>query len=60
MSNSIDEILKQPNLSKQDLIALLQTDKIDRNKIFKHAAKIKADYVGKKVYYRGLIEMSNL
>jgi len=60
MSKSIDEILNQPHLSKQDLVFLLQTDKVDRNKIFTHAAKIKADNVGKKVYYRGLIEMSNI
>ncbi|MBI9053700.1 MAG: [FeFe] hydrogenase H-cluster radical SAM maturase HydE [Bacteroidales bacterium] len=60
MSNSIDEILKQAKLSKEDVITLLQTDKIDRNKIFTHAAKVKADNVGKKVYYRGLIEMSNI
>ena len=60
MRKQIDEILKQGNLSKEDLTILLQTDKEDRNKIFTHAAKIKADYVGKKVYYRGLIEMSNI
>ena len=59
MTNT-DEILKQGILSKEDLITLLQTDKIERNKIFTHAAKVKAEYVGKKVYYRGLIEMSNI
>ena len=57
---TVDEILKQQILSREDVIALLQTDKEGRNKIFTHAAKIKADYVGKKVYYRGLVEMSNI
>ena len=60
MNNSIDKILSQENFSKQDIVTLLKTNKEDRNKIFTHAAKIKADYVGKKVYYRGLIEMSNI
>ena len=60
MNNTVDDILKQGSLSKVDIVALLQTDKVDRNKIFTKAAKIKAEYVGKKVYYRGLIEMSNI
>jgi len=60
MSNSIDKILSQGKLSKEDIITLLKTNKEDRNKIFTHAAKIKSEFVGKKVYYRGLIEMSNI
>lgn len=60
MNKTINEILKQDYFSKEDLVILLQSNKEDRNKIFTHAAKIKADYVGKKVYYRGLIEMSNI
>ncbi len=60
MIKTTDEILKRTDLSIEDVITLLQTNKEDRNKIFTHAAKVKADYVGKKVYYRGLIEMSNI
>lgn len=60
MSKTIDEILKQGDFLKEDIIALLQADKVDRNKIFTHAAKVKEKQVGKKVYYRGLIEMSNI
>jgi biotin synthase len=60
MSSSVDKILSQGNLSKEDIITLLKTNKEDRNKIFTHAAKIKAEHVGKKVYYRGLVEMSNI
>ena len=43
MNMTVDEILKQQVLSKEDVIALLQTDKEGRNKVFTHAAKIKAD-----------------
>ena len=60
MSKTIDEILKQTDFSKEDIVALLKTNKKNRNKIFTHAAKVKTEYVGKKVYYRGLIEMSNI
>jgi len=60
MNKTIDEILKQENFSKDDLIKLLQADKEERNVIFTQAAKVKADYIGRKVYYRGLIEMSNI
>lgn len=60
MSSTIDEILKQGDFSKENIITLLQADKIDRNKIFTHASKVKEKQVGKKVYYRGLIEMSNI
>lgn len=60
MSNTIDQILKQTNFSKEDIVTLLQANKEGRNKLFKHAADVKANFVGKKVYYRGLIEMSNI
>ena len=60
MSKTIDKIIKQADLSREDIIRLLQTNKEDRNKLFTHAAKVKAEYVGRKVYYRGLIEMSNI
>ncbi len=60
MRNLVDDILKKENLSKEDLVLLLQTNKEDRNKIFTYANKVKAEYVGKKVHYRGLIEMSNI
>lgn len=60
MTTIIDDILKKQNLSKEDLVLLLQSNKEDRNKIFTYANKIKSEYVGKRVYYRGLIEMSNI
>ncbi|MGC9374514.1 MAG: [FeFe] hydrogenase H-cluster radical SAM maturase HydE [Bacteroidales bacterium] len=60
MHKRIDEILNQKHFSKKDLATLLKANNEDRNKIFTHAAKIKAEQVGKKVYFRGLIEMSNI
>ena len=48
MNKTIDEILKQDKFSKDDLIKLLQADKEERNVIFTQAAKVKADYIGRK------------
>jgi biotin synthase len=56
---NIEDLLQQEHFSRQDLIQLLQTDIIDRNKIYAKAAEIKTKYVGNKVYYRGLVEFSN-
>jgi len=39
---------------------LLQSDLDDRNRLFSKAAQIKEKYVRKKVFFRGLIEMSNI
>ena len=60
MNRAVDDVLQQQKFSREDLIFLLQTNKEDRNKLFTEAAKVKAENVGKKVYYRGLIEMSNI
>lgn len=56
---SVPNILEQPSFSKSDLIQLLQSAGDDRLKLFEKAKATKAEYVGKKVYFRGLIEYSN-
>ena len=60
MANHIDEILKKETFSKDELVILLQTNPDDRQKIFEKAAETKEKYVGRRVYYRGLIEFSNI
>lgn len=57
--NRTDEILAKDLFSKEDIVYLLNTNIEDRNKLYQKAASIKEQYVGKKVYYRGLIEFSN-
>lgn len=57
---SIDEILSRETLTREDIILLLQTNIDDRNKLYTKAAEVKEKYVGRKVYFRGLIEMSNI
>ena len=58
--NAVEEILKKESLSKDDLVALLASNVEDRNKIYAKAAAIKEKYLGRKVYFRGLIELSNI
>lgn len=53
-------ILNNDNLSREDIIALLSSQLEDRNKLFARAAEIKTQYVGNIVYFRGLIEFSNI
>jgi len=56
----IAEILEKENLSKADLVQLLRLDEHGRKLLFAKAGEVKEKNVGNKVYYRGLIEFSNI
>jgi len=60
VKNHIDEILLKEDFTKEDLVALLEADEKDRKKIFILSSAIKKSHVGNKVYFRGLIELSNI
>ena len=60
MTTSIAQILGQQEFTKSDLVALLNADEQERQLIFAKALEVKNQYVGNKVFYRGLIEFSNL
>jgi biotin synthase len=60
MTKSIEQILTQEQFSKTDLEQLIAANETERQLIFARAAEVKDIYVGKKVYYRGLIEFSNI
>ncbi len=54
------EILKKEKLTKEDLLYLMGVESPDElDLIFKKAYEIKEKEIGKKVFYRGLIEFSN-
>jgi len=55
----IEDILHKENFSREDLIHLLSADEMEGRKIFEKAQQVKKEFVGKKVYFRGLIEYSN-
>lgn len=57
---NIDNLLKKETFTKDELVFLLNCKGDAKTKLFSHAAEVKARYVGRKVYFRGLIEMSNI
>jgi len=57
---SIQVILSQAEFSKKDIVELLSTRGEDEKLLFAKAKEIKEQEVGKKVYYRGLVEFSNI
>ncbi len=57
---SVKEILHQDDFSRNDIIALLSCQGEDRTLLFKKSTEIKEKYIGKKVWFRGLIEFSNI
>jgi biotin synthase len=57
---TIAEILDQTTFSKADIVRLLTVQDADRQALFAKAEATKIAHVGKKVFYRGLIEFSNV
>lgn len=57
---NIKEILNKSNFNVDDIVALLSAKGEDRTLLFETAAKIKTQEVGDVVYFRGLIEFSNI
>ncbi|HNW76152.1 MAG TPA: [FeFe] hydrogenase H-cluster radical SAM maturase HydE [Bacteroidales bacterium] len=55
----IDELLHKETFTKDDLVALLSLQGDDMQQLFKKALEVKIAHVGRKVYFRGLIEYSN-
>ncbi|NVO18198.1 MAG: [FeFe] hydrogenase H-cluster radical SAM maturase HydE [Bacteroidetes bacterium] len=60
MDHSVEQILNKPVFEREDLIVLLNADKKERELIFRKAAEVKKEFVGNKVYFRGLVELSNI
>jgi biotin synthase len=54
------EILEREEFSRENIIALLESQGEDRTFLFKKSAEIKEKYIGNKVWFRGLIEFSNI
>lgn len=53
-------LISKEQLEKKDLVAMLNAKGDDRKALFRESARIKEAYVGRKVYFRGLIEFSNI
>lgn len=61
MKEKINSILNKEILNKEDIIFLLGLDlETASETLHKKAYEVKLKYVGKNIYYRGLIEYSNI
>ncbi len=58
--SKFQDILTQNKFSKQDIVTMLYADGDDQKLLFAKAKEVKEHEVGKKVYYRGLVEFSNI
>lgn len=57
----IEKILQKEQLEKEDLVYLLSLEDDDEIELLRQKAeKVLFDFVGNKVFYRGLIEFSNI
>jgi biotin synthase len=57
---SISKILEKDIFSRKDIITVLSSRDKDRTLLFRKSAEIKEKIIGKKVWFRGLIEFSNV
>jgi biotin synthase len=56
----IEQILDKQSFTKEDLVRLLQAGGEERTLLFQKSAEVKQKYIGNKVWFRGLIEFSNV
>lgn len=58
--SEVTSILNQKQFSHSDLVTLLKTEGEDQTQLFQRAAEVKKEEIGNKVYFRGLVEYSNI
>lgn len=57
---TFSEILLQTDFSRDELVKLLVAEGDERQQLFQRAQAVKLQNIGNKVYFRGLIEFSNI
>jgi len=60
MGLTINEILESEIFTRENIVSILESEGEDRTLLFKKSAEIKNKYIGNKVWFRGLIEFSNI
>jgi len=60
LPNSVHEILKKSEFSKEDLISLLSCDENEKKLIFDRASEVNSQLTGNKISKFGLINISNI
>jgi len=58
--NQFSKILQKKEFTRYELVKILSAEGADRQQLFQRAQSIKLQTVGNKVYFRGLIEFSNI
>ena len=56
----VKKILEKETFSRDEIVKLLSLKGEERSLLFKKSAEIKEKYIGRKVWFRGLIEFSNI
>ncbi|MBL7138476.1 MAG: [FeFe] hydrogenase H-cluster radical SAM maturase HydE, partial [Bacteroidales bacterium] len=59
MPEPVEKILQKKEIQAKDIIPLLGLRPPNSSKLFERALEVKTETVGRKVYFRGLIEYSN-
>ena len=57
---TFSEILQNKDFTREELVLLLNSEGEERQQLFQQAQDIKLQAVGNKVYFRGLVEFSNI
>jgi len=57
---SVIKILDKENLSREDIITLLDMEGEEKKLLFKRAREVQLAEIGPKVHFRGLVEFSNI
>ncbi len=55
----INSILNKESFTRNELLTLLQANDLQSDMLYKRAQLVREQHVGKKVFFRGLIELSN-
>jgi biotin synthase len=60
MGIAIKDILDKEDFTRENITTLLETEGEEKTLLYKKSSDIKNKYIGKKVWFRGLIEFSNI
>jgi len=60
MVSEVKDILLKEDFKRSDLVTMLQAEGEDKALLFRRSADIKTKYIGNRVWFRGLIEFSNI
>jgi len=58
--NPFSEIIQKSEFTRSELVTMLSAKGAERQQLFQRAQSVKLQKIGNKVYFRGLIEFSNI